>query len=268
MGDPPHMLVSHDGTVPRLGISVTTTNDGKAAAGPSTTLITIDDGGEVPVIRKIHVGRLVPGASEHKSIQVTGLTPELGFTEVSARADWFRDVRESDEQNNGKTAPKIAVEALEWDVTTLETIGTGPGALHTTKAVQDFRFRFEDWDKGFLYKAIGPVEDIPKELGSCTTTQTKTANRNPWADSGMRIAPDLKQYKARVRTSPIHYKATYNCNGVPIQAEVAFLDLSTFVGVGLQPKMAPEARELRGKGERSFGQTTDKWRWDFTAAIK
>src|SRR6185437_11590665 len=112
----------------------------KAAAGPSTTLIMIDDGGEVPVERKIQVGRLAPGASEHKSIQVTGLTPELGFTEVSAHADWFRDVRESDEQNNAKSAPKIAVEALEWDVTTLETIATGPGVLHTTKAVPDFRF--------------------------------------------------------------------------------------------------------------------------------
>lgn len=268
VGDPPHMLVSHDGTVPRLGISVTTTNDGKAAAGPSTTLIMIDDGGEVPVQRQVHVGRLAPGASEHKSIQVTGLKPELGFTEVSAHADWLRVVRESDEQNNGKSAPKVAVEALEWDVTTLETIGTGPGVLHTTKAVQDFRFRFEDWDKGFFYKAIGPVEDIPKEMGTCTTSQTKTASRDPWANSGMRIAPDLKHYKARVTTSPIHYKVTYNCDGSPIQAETVFLDLATFIGVGLQPKMAPDAKELHGKGERSAGQITDKWRWDFKAAIK
>ncbi len=115
------MLIGHSGEAPRFGISVTTANGGQGAARPSTTMILIEDGSNVPVHVPVKVGRLAAGHSETKSVTISGLKPKLGFTEVSAHANWGKKVKESDwknDKNNNKDASNIAVEAREWDVST------------------------------------------------------------------------------------------------------------------------------------------------------
>ncbi|HET7014726.1 MAG TPA: CARDB domain-containing protein [Streptosporangiaceae bacterium] len=266
--EPPYLLIGHSGEAPRFGISVTTANGGHGAAGPSTTMILIDDGSDVPVHVPVKVGRLAAGKSETKSVTVSGLKPKLGFTEVSAHANWRKKIKESDSNNNSKDAPKIAVEAREWDVSTFEVIATAQGGDHRTEAQDGFLFRFDHYKNGFVYKTIGPIEDMPKELNTCTSTATKTVTHDPWAHSTLQIDPDLAHYSASVVTLGNTYQVPMNCDGVTIQAQVAFQDLVSFVGLKKRPKMEPGDSRLHGSGVTSqVNGWTSTYIWAFNANV-
>lgn len=269
--DPPHILIGHSGEAPRFGISFTIANGGRGAAGPSTTMILIDDGSDVPVHMPVKVGRLAAGQSEAKSVTISGLKPKLGFTEVSAHANWGKKVKESDrnnDKNNVKDAPKIAVEAREWDVSTFEVISTAPGGDHRTEAQDGFIFRFDHYKNGFVYKASGPIEDLPKELNTCTSTATKTVTHNPWAHSSLQIDPDLAHYSASVVTIGTTYMVPLDCDGVTIQAQVGFQDLVSFVRVKTRPKMQPGDVRLHGSGiSTQVNGWTATYIWAFNSNV-
>lgn len=269
--DPPRMLVGHSGEAPRFAISFTIANGGQGPAGPSTTMILIDDGSNVPVHVPVKVGQLVAGQSETKTATISGLKPMLGFTEVSAHANWGKKVRESDrnnDKNNTKDGPKIAVEAREWDVISFDVLATAPGGDHRTEAQNGFHFRFDHYKNGFVYEAIGPIEDLPKELNTCTSTATKTVTNNPWAHSFLQIDPDLKHYSAVVVTLNNTYLVPMDCGGVTIQAQVAFQDLITFVGENTRPTMEPADVKLQGHGVKAaVNGWTATYIWGFKANV-
>lgn len=269
VGEPPNLVVSHDGTVPRFGVSITIRNQGHAAAKPSTAAILIDDGAEVPVHFPVTIGKIPAGGRADKFVQVTGLKPHLGFTEIAAVADFSDKNKESDESNNRKNWPgKIAVEARQWNVNDLLTVVSTPGAADAkTESQPGFRFRltkFDDASESFQYQALGDINNHQTQSGICAFGVGNTQTKTPWPDSFLHIKADLENYDALVKASKAAtYTGTITClGGFSYNNTFHFDDLET--GPSL-PHMTPGSGHLDGIDSDTALHTG--WSWKFVADV-
>jgi hypothetical protein len=264
LGTPPHILVGASGSAPRFTVVVTTENQGDVASVRSKTALTIKSGALTRVYQW-RVGVLGTRERSAHSVLVENLEPDLGFTVVTGKADYHRTVRETDERNN-EQKKEIAVEPREWDVSDWATEDVGQGTDNVTQAGQGFYLRFQKYDHGFVYQAYGSVTDTPKRYPGCTALSgSKTVTQTPWANSVLKIDPDLKTYDAFVDIPPNNFFATCNVATTSFQIQVAFLGLST--SKASTPKKDPDDTELQGVDQMSTAVGTQGWAWTFKAHL-
>lgn len=261
LGTPPHILVGASGTAPRFRVVVRTENQGDRTAGRSKTSLTIDSG-ELAKPYRWKVKRLGPGDTTQHTVVVEDLRPDLGFTDVRAKADSNHAVGETDEGNNAQ-AEKVAVEPREWDVPMWNAEATRAGIDNVTKAGAGFYLRFQKYDAGFVYQASGPVTDTPKSYPGCALVfGSKTITQTPWGGSVFKIDPDLRGYHAFVPAASSSFMATCGSGGASFPIQVGFLALETGPG---SPKKQPEDAELEGVD--SVTTAGESWAWKFRARV-
>jgi hypothetical protein len=252
IGDHPNLVVSPNGTVPRIGLKVTTRNIGDKVAPTSRTVVLVDDGGDVSQVIAIPVRRLPPHSQHAQFVQVTGLKLRLGFTEFTAVANFNHTVKERDPHNDRRPGPKVPVEARQWTVNDWTSDVTNPFGSSKTESEGGFYLRFDRYDDAaeqFLYKPYGPIKNTQDESGTCNGAGSKTVTQTPWANSFLRIDANLEHYGAEVTSAQDapKYPITFTClGGLTSTQEAGFEDLVAFKGTRTFVPMSPDDTELSG----------------------
>ena len=268
LGRVPYLAIGHNGEAQRFIVRVTTANHGKATAGPSRTFVLVAAGSNElgNPGRQAKVGRLKPGRSATSSVIVDDYKPDLGFSQIEAKADATHRVRESHEGNNIRRGPRLPVVARSWEVGRFETLaGLKLPQKHSTEAL-DLHFRLQGFDRykgDFEYKAIGSVKDTASEEGACNWHGEKTADLNPWPDGELFITRSLDSYSAAVEEpegEALSYAVHISClGGIAYETQIKFQNLQTYVGLRKFPSMKPTDTVLRGTGTDPASDTTFSW---------
>ncbi|BEP14906.1 hypothetical protein acdb102_32170 [Acidothermaceae bacterium B102] len=271
IGTPPYLVIGPSGVARRFQVRVVTKNIGTAAAPPSSLFFYLQDGNDVEALpQRIVIPKLLPGHFKVTLVTVAGYKPPLGFAEAVAVADWRKKIKEFHENNNKRVSGEIAIVARTWDVTHFSTTQSLPSLTVTTLAMPDFHFQFTKYDassEGFEYDAVGDVNGIAIETGTCNGNGSKTVTVSPAINAFLVIGAKLTTYGATVQLSKVPpYTVPVSClGGAHINAPFGFQDLRTFVGLRLKPHMVPSAMTLSDSGTDSLEHLL--FTWDFKARI-
>ncbi len=200
-------------------------------------------------------------------MDMTGARPKLGYAQLGAVANFTKQFKESDEDNNFFKGEHFVVIARQWDVPYFDTIVTVPGeGTRTTSSHSSFHFEFsyDDHAKAvYVYLPTGSISSTMVYAGGlCSGTGSSTDSKAPWAGF-LHISGDFRYYDALVQTVSIPYTVLVNCLVFSRTVPDAFDDLDTSAD-GSFPVTNEQATEVTG--DFSSALKGVEWKWQFHAA--